>query len=71
MGKWLRSPKTVNERRKWSDTLDWIKEGFSIKLRSKRSPAALPDNYDDIQRMDLHHRNWKRQRKTEYKPDAG
>ena len=53
--KWLRHPKTTQERR--ASMGSWS--------RAKRNRANLPEVYDDIFRED--DRNWKEYRKTQYK----
>lgn len=53
---WLRHPRTTQEARLYDRELS----------RAKRSPARLPNSYDDIQRS--HYRCWKAYRSTQYRP---
>ena len=57
---YMRRPKTTQERR-WS-------EAYRKYTRPKRNRRNLVSAWDDIIRSDIYDRNWKRYRKTQYKP---
>lgn len=58
----LRNPRTRNEARSFFNALDQ-----GVKPRGRRSPANLPDAYDDVRRTDGKCRSWKKWRNTQWK----
>ena len=52
-----RKPRTRQERREYQVGL----------VRAKRSPANLPNSWDDIPKSSAGDRSWKRQRKTRWR----
>lgn len=52
-GNWYKIPKVTNEKRQWDNNYG----------RIKRSPANLPDPYDDYPRADIYDRSWKKVKK--------
>jgi hypothetical protein len=56
-GRWLRRPRTTQERRAWDPEFG----------RAKRSPCRLPQAWDDILIQSQESRSWKRHRSTQYK----
>lgn len=61
----FRAFKSTNERRQIRIAKDWQKE-YDFKLvRSRRDKCMLPDSWDDKNRCI--ERNWKSQRKRQYK----
>lgn len=68
-GSLCRHPHTTQEIRAWHALggADADGEARPIKARRKRAPRALPDTHDDPIR-DFGERNWKRHRRTQYKP---
>jgi len=73
--KYFRNPKTIQEKRKYSECKELTNE-LKIKYRNiklsrpKRSISRLPDSYDDIYRSNALSKSWKnqRKRKRQWKP---
>jgi len=63
--RYYKQPRVMQERRAYYG--DEIAE-YGIKVRNRRSALYLPDPWDDYPRSDFKIRNWKRHRKTQYKP---
>jgi hypothetical protein len=62
--RYYKKPRTIQERRAYFH--DEISE-FGVPVRLTRSARNLPDPWDDRKRGDLHIKNWKRHRRTQYK----
>ena len=60
----LRRPRTTQERRAYFH--DEIAE-YGVRIRGRRSAHALPNAWDDICRSDIFTKNWKKQRRTQYR----
>ena len=63
--RYLRYPKTTQERRAYFLTEDELYYG--VRLRARRSIRGLPNAWDDYYRGDIHAKNWKKYRRTQYK----
>lgn len=59
-----RHPKTMHERRL---NAFWDAEAGEPRPRGRRSPANIPNAYNDIARSDYHNHSWKHHRKTQWK----
>lgn len=66
--RWLRAPATTAERR--ANQEDWILdiEDLEIHIPVRGRRRNLPDAWDDIPTIGLKNRNWKRFRRTRWKP---
>lgn len=64
MGSYWRSPKTKNEMTHYYATVE-NDLGIRIKIRGRRRPHNLNFAWDDFHRQQ--YRNWKTQRRTQYK----
>lgn len=63
-GRYLRYPKTLNAL-KAADY--YCEEDGEVPVRGKRRKGYVPTAWDDKPRKDWNFKNWKRQRKTQYK----
>jgi hypothetical protein len=61
--RWHRRPQTQPERRASQEL--WV-DGHFLPVRARRQ--NIPNAWDDIVRFDKRNRNWKRYRKTRWKP---
>lgn len=61
--RWLRRPRTQPERRASQES--WV-DGHFPPVRARRQ--NIPNAWDDIVRFDKRNNNWKRYRKTRWKP---
>src|SRR4051812_6797477 len=66
MGKWLRQPKTTQERREWLTALEMAREYPQLRVRRARSKTNLPTHWDDIGRPQGQS-NWKLYRQHQYR----
>jgi len=69
-GSWYKKPKTMAERRA-AEALASDEEAryYNVRVRGRRSNHNLPEPYDDRPRGDAdNRRNWKQNRKTQWKP---
>lgn len=67
-GGMYRLPRTFNEMRNAvaCETDDELRE-LGVKVRGRRKKGSLPTLWDDLCRKDYNNRNWKRQRRTQYR----
>ncbi len=64
----LKTPQTTNERRKWMEAEELMREWGSVfRTRQARSFKHLPDAWDDIVCRFNDQNCWKSQRKTHYR----
>jgi len=65
-GSILRNPRTTQERRASYLTEDEIYYG--VNIRGRRKSHSLPNAWDDYVRSDFNCKNWKKHRRTQWKP---
>lgn len=67
-GHWLRHPSTLQEMRQSdADANDEELKDLKVRVRGRRSRAALPTVWDDIIASDTGNHNWKRHRRHQWR----